>query len=1117
MNMFRCLVCGVVAVAVAVFGLDHATAQRKKKQRKFNPKIAKASNEGREAMQGFKIAKGVHIDLAAAEPMLANPIAFCIDHEGNFYVAETFRLHRGVTDNRRQKWLTTDLAARTIEDRLAMYKQFLKKKFWTYGTEHDRIRKIVDSNGDGKLDKAIVFADGFNHPLDGLGSGVIARGNKVWYTCIPDLWLLEDTNGDGKADKKKSLHKGYGVHVSFLGHDSHGLKFGPYGKLYFSIGDRGLNVRTKDAKIVKPDTGAVLRCNPDGSELELVAFGMRNPQELVFDEYGNLFTGDNNADAGDKARWVHVVDGGDSGWRIGFQYLNSPPDRLGPWKAERMWELRNPKQPAYILPPLAHISSGPSGLTYHPGVSLIPKRYERTFFLCDFRGGPNNSGIHTFQVEPKGATFKVVNRGKLIDRVLVTDGDFGPDGAFYLTDWINGWGMPGKGRIYKLFDRSRLKDPEVAEVKKLLAEGMANRNAQELVRLMAHKDMRVRQEAQFALAANGLKVVPLLSKTAKTHNNLFARIHAIWGLGQLIRDKQLPEGKRLQSAQAVLELSKDKNAEIRAQAAKCLQFVQAPECVSALLPLVADESPRVRFLATMSLSKQDDKRAIEPILGMLRENKDADVYLRHAGVMALTRLTNAKERETLAKDPSHSVRMAVLLAMRRHESPAIAMFLNDADNKLVLEAARAINDLPITKALPQLAAASGRTGLSDAFTYRALNAHFRLGQADNAMSLAKFAGNPKNPEGMRLEAIKHLRNWSKPSDLDRVTGLYRPLQDRSEQVAAAAMRTALGGIFGGSNRIRKEAAKAAAELGIKEVGPALVKLVMNESNPSEVRVESLAALVALKNEKVNQAIQSARKSKDAIVRATARHYHLLRNPHEAVKEIEKVLTNAKAALVERQKAWETLSQLPANVGAEKVVVRSMNALTKGDVASEVALDVLLAAEKLRSRGGVRGALAKYKASLPKNDKLAKYRVSIAGGNAERGKRIFFNRTDVSCVRCHNIGGVGGNVGPELTHVAKDKDRKYLLESLVAPSKKIAKGYDQTQVLLKSGVIKSGVLKSEDGKNLKLMSPEGTLITIPKSTILRRRQSTESAMPADLMKNLSLSDVRDLVEYLNSLK
>src|SRR5207253_5002757 len=143
----------------------------------------------------------------------------------------------------------------------------------------------------------IVFADGFHNAETGIGAGVLARQGSVYYTCIPDLWLLKDTKGDGKADVRQSLSMGYGVHIAFLGHDLHGLRIGPDGRLYFSIGDRGINVVTREGKpLVYPDEGAVLRCELDGSNLEVFARGLRNPQELAFDEFGNLFTGDNNSD-----------------------------------------------------------------------------------------------------------------------------------------------------------------------------------------------------------------------------------------------------------------------------------------------------------------------------------------------------------------------------------------------------------------------------------------------------------------------------------------------------------------------------------------------------------------------------------------------------------------------------------------------------------------------------------------------------------------------------------------------------------------------------------------------------------------------------------------------------
>src|SRR5262249_50746559 len=146
---------------------------------------------------------------------------------------------------------------------------------------------------------------------------------------------------------------------------------------------------------------------------------------------------DNNSDAGDKARWVHLVEGGDSGWRTGYQYETKMGVR-GPFMAEDLRKPHWPGQAAYIVPPIANLADGPSGLTYYPGLGL-PERYREHFFLADFRGGAGNSGIRSFANKPKGASFELVDSHEFIWSVLATDVDFGMDGAVYLTDWVEGW------------------------------------------------------------------------------------------------------------------------------------------------------------------------------------------------------------------------------------------------------------------------------------------------------------------------------------------------------------------------------------------------------------------------------------------------------------------------------------------------------------------------------------------------------------------------------------------------------------------------------------------------------------------------------------------------------
>ncbi|MCP5022427.1 MAG: glucose dehydrogenase, partial [bacterium] len=197
-----------------------------------------------DAIGRFKIPSGFTASLWAAEPDLANPVAFCFDSLGRMYVAETFRQEtEGVPDNRSHRyWLEDDLRLQTVEQRGEMYLMHHPEYATEWTDKEDRISILQDLDGDGVVDISGVFAGGFTDLLDGTGAGVWAWGKDVWYTCIPNLWKLTDEDQDGVADAREVVHHGYGVRVAFRGHDMHGLVLGPDGRLYFSIGDRGYNV-----------------------------------------------------------------------------------------------------------------------------------------------------------------------------------------------------------------------------------------------------------------------------------------------------------------------------------------------------------------------------------------------------------------------------------------------------------------------------------------------------------------------------------------------------------------------------------------------------------------------------------------------------------------------------------------------------------------------------------------------------------------------------------------------------------------------------------------------------------------------------------------------------------
>ena len=177
----------------------------------------------------------------------------------------------------------------------------------------------------------------------------------------------------------------------------------------------------------------------------------------------------------------------------------------------------------------------------------------------------------------------------------------------------------------------------------------------------------------------------------------------------------------------------------------------------------------------------------------------------------------------------------------------------------------------------------------------------------------------------------------------------------------------------------------------------------------------------------------------------------------------------------------------------------------------IRLDVRVAA-KSSAAETVKQAIARYESELDPNDITAGFLDSLEGGNASRGKKIFFERTQVSCVRCHKFDGRGGDVGPVLDKLGLEKDRKYLLEAIVKPNAAIAKNFESLTIVDFDGIITTGIVKTNNDKLVELLTAEGKFVKIAKEDIDFQKQS-KSPMPEDLVKHLSLDDVRDLVEFL----
>ena len=135
------------------------------------------------AIKKFRVAPGFKVELVANEPQLENPVAFHIGNDGKIYVSETGRYRSSAIDIRHyMSWYDDDLAARTVDDRIALIKKHAGEDWQKLQVETETVRLLDDKDGDGVAEFSSVFAAGFTNILDGIASGVMAKDG--WVTSL---------------------------------------------------------------------------------------------------------------------------------------------------------------------------------------------------------------------------------------------------------------------------------------------------------------------------------------------------------------------------------------------------------------------------------------------------------------------------------------------------------------------------------------------------------------------------------------------------------------------------------------------------------------------------------------------------------------------------------------------------------------------------------------------------------------------------------------------------------------------------------------------------------------------------------------------------------------------
>lgn len=1075
------------------------------------------------------LPEGLEISLWASENLVANPIALDMDDQGRALITKTNRSVSSEFDirNVHPSWYQETIKFESVEDRRDFLHRVLtpeRSDENTFVTDHnedgirdwrdltvmkEEIWRVEDRSGDGRADRSQLVIRDFHEEITDVAGAVLYHEGDVFVGVGPDMWRLKDTNNDGMADQKESISHGYNVHIGFSGHGMSGLTVGPDGRIYWGIGDMGVNIVDKDDNHwYYPNRGVIVRSDPDGSNFEVFASGVRNTHEFTFDKYGNLISVDNDGDhAGEHERLVYLTNGSDSGWRTNWQfgkYTDPKNNEYKVWMDEEYFRPRFENQSAHILPPIAPYHAGPAGMAYNPGTALN-EEWQDHFFIMSFRGSVANSPIYAFTLEEKGASFELETDQEFLSGILAVGLDFGPDGALYMTDWIEGWGMTGQGRIWKVNDSETANSDLRIETKNLLAEDFNERSAEELTELLAHEDMRVRQKSQFELV--GRNDLESLESAIENQDHQLARIHGIWGLAQAGRNN-------IEAVNPLLEYLDDPDSEIKAQAAKMLGNVRYEPASESLVSLLQDEYPRARFFAAEALGRLSYQPAVEPIVRMLEENDDEDVYLRHAGATALARIGDAEAVTSLADHSSRAVRIAAVVALKRMEHPGVARFLQDDDEFIVTNAARAISDDTfLDEALPDLARILEQDlFVNEPLIRRAINANLYVGDRNAADRLASFASNQNIDDALRAEALHTLSVWPEPSEFDRVTGRHRGEIQNDPEDARQALNPIKDDLFAENNETIKVALTEAVS-GVEDTNalPALYELLQNDSS-SDVRIAALQALYDLQFDEIDEAIGIALDDSDQSVRMSA--LSMIPDLDLSEQTIVNLLVNVleEGSVEEQQTVLETLGEMEGDA-VVSLIDDQLNRLIAGELRPEIQLDVILAAENLNDER-LTDRLDQYHETKEDGDVVAQFREALRGGNARNGMGIFYQNPSAQCVRCHAVDGRGGDAGPDLAGVGSDQSREQILRSLVDPSAELTPGFSVVSLTLDNGETVTGTFQAESETSITLNISGGEQETVQKADITER-VNAPSAMP-EAGNVLSLSEIRDLVEFLSNL-
>lgn len=341
---------------------------------------------------------GFTIQLFASEPMINKPINMAFDARGRLWVSSTVEYPYAA---KRERW-ADDQCSRVKDSR-------------------DAIKILEDTDGDGRADKVIDFADGLNIPTGVLPWHKPEHQSGCIAFSIPNIWYFADTDGDGRCDVRRVLFGPLGYEK-----DTHGMcssfRFGLDGWVYATHGfnnasrlkvlpqNRKPGAGNEEQEPLELHSGNVFRFRPDGSAVEIYTSGQVNPFGLCWDRYGNLYSADCHSNP--ITQLIHGAC---------YPSLGKPHDGLGfgPVMCEH-----------------SHGSTGLCGIVYADNGGW-GKEWDDHILV----GNCVTSRVNHDKITFTGSTPKAHEQPDFITSddpwFRPVDLQFGPDGALYIADFYN--------------------------------------------------------------------------------------------------------------------------------------------------------------------------------------------------------------------------------------------------------------------------------------------------------------------------------------------------------------------------------------------------------------------------------------------------------------------------------------------------------------------------------------------------------------------------------------------------------------------------------------------------------------------------------------------------------